>query len=84
MKERLLTVCGQYNASDKKVPVLMLKGIWLEEAGFKIGERVVIVEEDGKLIIENKGKGYGKPYPEEKTAHKTKNSHPTKRRMGLN
>lgn len=62
MKERLLTVCGQYNASEKRVPVLILKGLWLEESGFKIGERVTVIEEGGKLIIENKGIGYGKRY----------------------
>ena len=55
MKERLLTVCGQNNSSDRKVPVLILKGQWLEEAGFQIGDRVEISLDDGKLFMENKG-----------------------------
>jgi len=38
MEDRLLTICGQYNASNKKVPVLTLKGTWFDEAGFKIGD----------------------------------------------
>lgn len=71
MKERLLTVCGQYNSSDRKVPVLILKGQWLEEAGFQIGDRVEISLDDGKLFMENKGRGYGKPYLNE-TSKRTK------------
>jgi hypothetical protein len=35
----------------KTIPELSLSGIWLEGAGFKIGERVIIEVGDKELII---------------------------------
>lgn len=67
MKERLLTVCGQYKQTmSEKVPVLILKGDWFKDAGFEIGDRVSVCEENGRLYLTNRGKGYGKPYASEK------------------
>lgn len=35
-----------------EVPSLLLAGLWLEEAGFEIGEHVTITVEEGRLVIE--------------------------------
>lgn len=37
--------------SEKVVPVLRLSGVWLEELGFKAGEKVNITISDQQLII---------------------------------
>lgn len=37
--------------SNKPVAHLPLKGVWLEEAGFKIGTRVNVVVRKGCLVI---------------------------------
>ncbi|MFZ4863223.1 SymE family type I addiction module toxin [Sphingobacterium sp. Mn56C] len=39
-------------ATGKNVPWLNLSGIWLEEAGFNIGDLVRVVSRSGLLLIE--------------------------------
>lgn len=39
-------------ASGKDVPWLNLSGVWLEEAGFNIGDTVRVVRRSGLLLIE--------------------------------
>ncbi|MDP4131037.1 MAG: SymE family type I addiction module toxin [Bacteroidota bacterium] len=40
---------------SKEVPWLNLSGVWLERAGFKIGDQVEILIEENQLIIKNAG-----------------------------
>jgi toxic protein SymE len=37
----------------KNVPWLNVSGVWLEQAGFRIGDRVQITIEQNQLIIKN-------------------------------
>ncbi len=48
---RELKVCAQSGYNYKSVPSIRLMGQWLEEAGFHIGDPVMVKCEDGKLII---------------------------------
>jgi len=38
---------------NKEVPWLNVSGLWLEQAGFNIGDRLKITVENGRLIIIN-------------------------------
>ena len=49
--ERELKVCAQSGYNYKSVPSIRLIGQWLEEAGFHIGDPVMVKCEDGKIII---------------------------------
>ena len=49
---RRLKVYGQSNGYNyQDVPTIVLKGKWLEAAGFDIGDRVVLECENGRLVI---------------------------------
>lgn len=48
---RELKVCAQSGYNYKSVPAIRLMGQWLEDAGFHIGDPVMVKCEDGKLII---------------------------------
>lgn len=49
---RRLKVYGQSNGYNyKEVPTIVLKGKWLEAAGFDIGTDLLVECEDGKLTI---------------------------------
>lgn len=51
-KKRKLKVYGQSNGYNyQDVPAIILKGKWLEAAGFDIGSYLEIECENGKLII---------------------------------
>nr|WP_298869237.1 SymE family type I addiction module toxin [uncultured Allomuricauda sp.] len=41
-----------YQRDNKQVPELRLIGVWMEQLGFNIGERVQITTRDRLLIIE--------------------------------
>lgn len=50
---RQLKIYGFNRSSDhKEVPQLRLSGVWIEQLGFKVGERVKIITRDRLLIIE--------------------------------
>ena len=49
--ERELKVCAMSGYNYKSVPAIRLMGQWLEDAGFHIGDPVLVKCEDGKLII---------------------------------
>ncbi len=51
MSQRVLTVVGQSAYNYKKAPAIRLHGKWLERLGFKIGEKVSVEEEYGRLVI---------------------------------
>ena len=51
MKTRNLKVYEQSGYKYKATPAIMLKGQWLKDAGFEIGDYITVTVEDGKLII---------------------------------
>ena len=48
---RNMKVCGQSGYKYETVPVITLKGKWLEELGFHLGDYVRVKCENGQLII---------------------------------
>lgn len=50
-KIRNMKVYEQSGYNYKSTPTITLKGQWLKEAGFNIGDSITITCEDGKLII---------------------------------
>jgi hypothetical protein len=53
--ERLLTVASQL-AGDSELPMIRIRGGWLEKLGFKIGARIAVSEEHGRLVLSIAGK----------------------------
>lgn len=49
--KRSVKVYGQSGYKYKETPTIMLKGLWLKEAGFDIGDYISVTCEDGKIII---------------------------------
>lgn len=52
MKNRNLKVVAQSGYKYRETPTITLKGLWLSEAGFQIGDYISVKCENGKLIIE--------------------------------
>ena len=50
-KFRNMKVCEQSGYKYKAAPTIILKGQWLKDAGFDIGDSITVTCEDGKLII---------------------------------
>ncbi len=50
-KKRSIKVCGQSSYKYWETPMIILKGMWLKEAGFAIRDYISVTCEDGKLII---------------------------------
>lgn len=50
-KKRSVKVYGQSGYKYRETPTIMLKGMWLKEAGFDIGDYISVACEDGKIII---------------------------------
>ena len=50
-KKRSIKVYGQSGYRYRETPTIMLKGKWLEELGFKIGDYISVSCENGKLTI---------------------------------
>lgn len=50
-KSRNLKVYGQSGYRYQETPTIMLKGKWLSELGFNIGDYISISCENGKLVI---------------------------------
>lgn len=76
MSKRILTVVGQSAYNYKEAPTIRLHGRWLEGLGFKIGEKVAIEEEYGRLVVnrveavyepiaKSKGNGGARTCPED-------------------
>ena len=51
MKNRSMKVYGMSGYKYQQVPTVMLKGKWLEQLNFHIGDYVSVTCEDGKIII---------------------------------
>ncbi|SKD09425.1 Toxin SymE, type I toxin-antitoxin system [Chitinophaga ginsengisegetis] len=54
-KTRRLTVSSIYQPrtciEDKNVPMINLIGLWVENAGFKIGDKIAVDVEQNRLLI---------------------------------
>lgn len=50
-KKRSVKVYRQSGYKYRETPTIMLKGQWLKEAGFNIGDYISVTCEDGKIII---------------------------------
>lgn len=50
-KKRSIKVYGQSGYKYQETSTIMLKGMWLRELGFEIGDYISVVCENGKLII---------------------------------
>ena len=50
-KFRNMKVYEQSGYNYKSTPTIMLKGQWLKEAGFNVGDSITVTCENGKLII---------------------------------
>lgn len=50
-KKRSIRVYGMSGYKYQTTPTIMLKGQWLKEAGFDIGDYISVTCEDGKIII---------------------------------
>lgn len=50
-KSRMMKVYGQSGYRYKVTPTIMLKGQWLKDLGFDIGDYISVSCENGKLII---------------------------------
>ena len=50
-KKRSIKVCSQSGYKYKETPVIILKGQWLKDAGFNIGDYISVTCEEGRLII---------------------------------
>lgn len=50
-KSRQMKVYGQSGYHYKSTPAIMLKGQWLNELGFEIGDYISVSCENGKLVI---------------------------------
>jgi antitoxin component of MazEF toxin-antitoxin module len=50
-KNRSIKVVSQSGRNYRETPTIMLRGVWLEQFNFHIGDYVSVCCEDGKLII---------------------------------
>jgi hypothetical protein len=50
MMERKLTI-GYVPGDGKHYPMIRLQGKWLEELGFVVGDRVVVMACEGRIVI---------------------------------
>ena len=50
-KNRNIKVYGMSGHNYDQVPTIMLKGKWLDQINFHIGDYVMVSSEDGKLVI---------------------------------
>lgn len=50
-KKRSIKVYDQSGYKYQETPTIMLKGMWLKELGFDIGDYISVTCEDGRLVI---------------------------------
>ena len=50
-KNRSIKVVSQSGYNYRETPTIILKGLWLAEAGFQIGDYVSVSCEEGRLVI---------------------------------
>ncbi len=53
--EKMVTVARLFDATatrnDPTLPMIRLRGRWLQRLGFKAGERIVVSEEHGRIVL---------------------------------
>ena len=54
MNKWILAVSYYSNYNCKETPFIRLQGKWLEDAGFKIGDKVEVRDQRGELVIKDK------------------------------
>ena len=50
-KKRSIKVYGHSGYKYRETPTIMLKGMWLKEVGFDVGDYISVTCEDGKIVI---------------------------------
>lgn len=55
MKERKLTVYNGRGAFKEAPPQILLRGKWLEKAGFSVGDKITVECRQGQIIITKGG-----------------------------
>ena len=50
-KKRSIKVYGQSGYKYQETPTILLKGMWLKELGFDIGDYISVTCENGRLVI---------------------------------
>ncbi len=50
-KTRELKVYGQSGHKYQDTPTIVLKGKWLEDAGFRIGKKFTVYQDNGTIIL---------------------------------
>ena len=53
--KRILTVCDVFEPSKRgrapRVPMIRMRGHWLQRLGFRNGDRIVVEERRGELVV---------------------------------
>ena len=57
MRVHLMTVSYSSSGRREAVPFIRLCGLWIREAGFECGDRIVVQVLFGKLVITNNKEG---------------------------
>ena len=57
LKERKLKVYNQSRNGYSYIPTILLKGHWLTEFGFNMGDQVILICNNDEIIIRKVNKG---------------------------
>ena len=57
LKERNLKVYNQSRNGYTNIPTILLKGHWLKEFGFNMGDQVILICNNDEIIIRKVNKG---------------------------
>ena len=57
VKERFLKVYNQSRNGYNNIPTILLKGHWLKEFNFNMGDQVILICNDDEIIIRKVNKG---------------------------
>ena len=57
LKERNLKVYNQSRNGYSDIPTILLKGHWLKEFGFNMGDQVILICNNEEIIIRKVNKG---------------------------
>lgn len=57
LKERKLKVYNQSRGGYSNIPTILLKGHWLEQFGFNINDKVILICNEDEIIIKKVNKG---------------------------
>ena len=57
LKERNLKVYNQSRNGYSNIPTILLKGHWLKEFGFNMGDQVILICNNDEILIRKVNKG---------------------------